>query len=106
VFAGASLKKVKIMSDEYTETLRLYKSISWGSEVSLVDQGLEFEGYVALSHPLEVTFTRLDQGDVVRAEIDQLESSIDEVKAKAAEAVQAINDKIQSLKALPHLTGE
>jgi hypothetical protein len=94
------------MSDEYTETLRLYKDITWGGELALIDRGLEKNGYVAVSNPVEVTFTRLDKGSVVRAEIDQLESSIEEVTAKAVEAVQAIEDKIQSLLALPNLSGE
>jgi hypothetical protein len=94
------------VSDEYTKTLRVYKGLEYDYEFVLEDLGDEKTDYVAISHPVEVTFEPLDKGDVVRAEIDHLESSIDEVKAKAAEAVQAINDKIQSLLALPNLTGE
>ena len=92
------------MSNETKKTLRLYKDLRWGSIIELDDQGLENPGYVAVSHPVEVTFMPLDSGEVVRAEIDQLEASIEEVNAKAAEAVQEIEDKIQSLKALPNLS--
>lgn len=92
------------MSNETKKTLRLYKCLRWGSIIELDDQGLEKPGCVAISHPVEVTFISLDSGDVVKAEIDQLEASIEEVTAKAAVAVQEIEYKIQSLKALPNLS--
>lgn len=92
------------MSNETKKTLRLYKDLRWEDSVILRDQGLEKPGYVAVSHPVEVTFMPLDGGEVVKAEIGQLEASIKEVKSKANKAVQEIEDKIQSLKALPNLS--
>lgn len=63
-------------------------------------------GYLAISKPVSVEFELLPDGDLVNTEIESLKEVIKETKQQCAESVQAAEDKIQSLLALPNLTEE
>ncbi|MHA1832463.1 MAG: hypothetical protein ACTSV7_00610 [Candidatus Baldrarchaeia archaeon] len=92
------------MEGEHKRTLTMYKCIKYGFEHVLED--MVPDGYIAVSHPVEVTFTPLDKGDVINSEISALKEGIKEVKGQAAETVRGLEDKIQTLLALPNLSGK
>lgn len=83
----------------------LYKNIKYDFE-GVCEAGCIPDSYLAISKPAQVEFELLPDDDVVNAEIESIRDVIKETKRKCAESVQAAEDKIQSLLALPNLTEE
>ncbi len=87
--------------------LVLYKNIEHDYETTRNVGDLDGSpNYIHLSEPISVEFELLQDGDVVNAEIESIRGAIEATKRECAKSVQAAEEKIQSLLALPNLTEE
>ena len=92
------------MSTQTTE-LALYRHAEYGytSAFEPTDHFEDSSEYTRISEILTVTFDMLPDNEVVAAEVARLKETRQEIQAKAEMKVRAIDDRIQSLLALPHL---
>ena len=63
----------------------------------------DMENYTCIAGPITVTFEVKDRDEVVKTAVESLRNAIQKVRAEAEVKCNAIEEKIQSMLALPNL---
>ena len=88
---------------EHTKTLALYRSVNYQyTTIQEVTPNYEDDnGYVRISHSIEVDFIERDQADVQEAMIKGTLSEMDAVEEDYTRTRAKLEEKLNELRALP-----
>ena len=89
------------LQEEVTQDIYLLVNEKWGWTTTYEKPDLE--DYTCLAGPVTVTFEVKDRNEIINAAVESLRNEIQKVRAEAEVKCNAIEEKIQSMLALPNL---
>ena len=89
------------LPEEVTEDVYLHIHNQWA--FTSINQYDELEDYTCIAGPVTVTFVVNDRNKIIKDAVESLRNEIQKVRAEAEVKCGAIEEKIQSMLALPNL---
>ena len=89
------------LPEEVTEDVYLHVHNEWN--FTSINQYPDMEDYTCIAGPVTVTFEVSDRDKIINDAVESLRNEIQKVRAKAEVKCNAIEEKIQSMLALPNL---
>ena len=89
------------LPEEVTEDVYLLINEKWGW--TAIYEKPDLEDYVCIAGPVTVTFEVNDKNKIIKDVVESLRNEIQKVRAEAEVRCGAIEEKIQSMLALPNL---
>ena len=89
------------LPEEVTEDIYLLMNDRWGW--TAIYEKPDLEDYTCIAGPVAVTFQVEDKDKIIKDAVESLRNEIQKVRAEAEVKCGAIEEKIQSMLALPNL---
>ena len=89
------------LPEEVTEDFFLLMHENWGW--TAMYETPDLEDYVCIAGPVTVTFVTNDKDKIINDAVDSMRNEIQKVRVEAEVKCNAIEEKIQSMLALPNL---